>query len=138
MQEYFEIRSCMRQSLLLLAAHLAFALLLIGHVEAPLTRYCSAILVLLIGWREYRLAATQETILLHCDVRAPGIGVEQGGQPYFYSKYKVYANRWFAILRLDDKRKSRTLILNSGCFESEQSYRQLRYLLARMERTRAD
>ena len=138
MQEHFEIRPCRRRSLLLLSAHFAFALLLIVHVEAPWTRYCASALVMLIGWREYRNAAAQEIILLHCNSRVPGIGLKQGGQSYFYYKYKVYANPWFAILRLDDKRKSRTLILNSGCFESEQNYRQLRYLLARMEWTSAD
>jgi hypothetical protein len=137
MQQHFEIHPSTRQASLLFGAHCVLALLLLAYVEQPLLRFCAAVLVMLIGWREYRLAARQGVILLHCDPRAARIALQQDGQPYFYCKYKVYATRWFAILRLDDKRNSRTLILNSECFDSEHSYRRLRYLLAQMELTSA-
>jgi hypothetical protein len=72
-------------------------------------------------------------IKLHLDPDNKSIEYKQGEQPYFYRKYKVHQTRWFAILRLIDTDKTRTLILNPDCFSSLESYRQLRYQLRKME-----
>lgn len=138
MQEYFEIHPSRLQSNLLFAAHLALALLLAVYVEPLAFKLCAVVLVVLLGWREFSLGSARESLLLHYDPRAALIAVQHGEQPYFYSKYKVYGTRWFAILKLDDNCENRTLILNSERFDSEQSYRRLRYLLARVERGGAD
>lgn len=138
MQEYFEIRPSARQLRLLFGAHLALALPLAIYVEPLPFKLCAVALVVLLGWREFRLGANRERLVLHCDPRAATIGLQRDGQPYFYFKYKVYGTRWFAILKLDGKTENRTLILNPERFDSEQSYRRLRYLLARMERSGAD
>jgi hypothetical protein len=75
----------------------------------------------------------QEIIKLRLDPNSEAVELEQGGQPYFYSKNKVYQTRWFAILKLVNEQKSRTLILNPDRFKSIQCYRQMRYLLRKME-----
>jgi hypothetical protein len=72
-------------------------------------------------------------IKLHLDPDNKSIEYKQGEQPYFYRKYKVHQTRWFAILKLVDIDKSRTLILNPDCFNSLQAYQQLRYQLRKME-----
>jgi hypothetical protein len=138
MQEYFEIHPSALQLRLLLGAHLLLALVLAVYVEPPAFKLCAVSLVVLLGWREFNLGAAQDSLVLHYDPRAALIAVQQGKQPYFYSKYKVYGTRWFAILKFDDKHENRTLILNSERFDSEQSYRRLRYLLARTERSGVD
>jgi hypothetical protein len=98
---------------------------------------------------EIRPSPTQRNILLsshglaaaaiyfYLEPAALMLPARQGKQPYFYTKYKVYQTRWFAILKLVDTDKSRTLILNSDCFNSIQAYQQLRYQLCKMERTGA-
>ena len=138
MQEYFEIHPSRLQLRLLFAAHLVLALLLAVYVEPLGFKLCAVSLVVLLGWREFRLGADRDSLLLHYDPRAARIALQQGQQPYFYCKYKVYGTRWFAILKLDDDTENRTLILNPERFDSEQSYRRLRYLLARVERDGAD
>lgn len=138
MQEYFEIYPSRQQLRLLFGAHLALALLLAVYIEPLAFKLCAVGLVSLLGWREFRLGATRERLVLHCDPRVAAIALQRDGQPYFFCKYKVYETRWFAILKLDDKTENRALILNPERFDSEQSYRRLRYLLAQMERSGAD
>ena len=94
-------------------------------------------LVFLLAIHESRCLIQQGIIKLRVDPVTASIELEQGGQPYFYRKYKVYQTRWFAILKLIDEVKPRILILIPDRFNSKQSYRQLRYLLRRMESRRA-
>ena len=94
-------------------------------------------LVFLLAIHESRCLIQQGIIKLRVDPVTASIELEQGGQPYFYRKYKVHPTRWFAILKLIDEVKPRILILIPDRFNSKQSYRQLRYLLRRMESRRA-
>lgn len=138
MQEFFEIHPSRLQLRLFFGAHLLLALLLAIYVEPLTFKVCAVCLVLLLGWREFHLDRSRENLILHYDPRAVKIALQCDGQPYFYSKYKVYGTRWFAILKLDDNIENRTLILNSERFDSEHSYRRLRFLLTRQERDGAD
>lgn len=89
--------------------------------------------VCLLAVYESRCLIQQDIIKLGLDPGAKLIEFKQGKQPYIYSKYKVYQTRWFAILKLVDTDKTRTLILNPDCFKSLQIYQQLRYQLRKME-----
>ena len=110
---------------------------IIFYMEPGLLKLGTLALVLLLAITESRYLIRQEIIKLRLDSKGEVIEFEQGGQPYFYSKNKVYQTRWFAILKLFNEHKSRTLILNPDRFKSIQSYRQLRYLLRKMERRNA-
>ena len=81
---------------------------------------------------ESRCLIQQEIIKLGLDPDGKLIEFQQGEQPYIYSKYKVYQTRWFAILKLFDTEKTRTLILNPDCFKSLETYQRLRYQLRKM------
>ncbi|MDH3220169.1 MAG: hypothetical protein OEO19_11615 [Gammaproteobacteria bacterium] len=134
MQKYFDIRPSTAQLVLLLLGHGLAGLVMAIYIEpAPMTLAAVALTGLL-ALRESRVLMRQGYARLKPDPRGESIEFEQAGQPYFYYKYKVYATRWFAILRLIDKHQNRTLILNPDRFESIQSYRQLRYVLLSMER----
>ena len=64
---------------------------------------------------------------------APGrIELCEGDEPHFFSKYKVYETRWFAILNLNDRQTNRTLILNSDSFDTVESYRRCRLQLRQL------
>lgn len=91
----------------------------------------------LLALRENRRLLRQGEVSLILNPGNATIELEQGGQPYFFSKYKVYATRWFAILKLIDKQNSRTLILNPDSFNSKRTYRQLRFVLQTMSRSDA-
>ncbi|MCP4392577.1 MAG: hypothetical protein GY802_30085, partial [Gammaproteobacteria bacterium] len=91
----------------------------------------------LLALRETSRLWLQDEISLMVNSRTATIEFKQAGQPYFFCKYKVYATRWFAILKLIDNRNTRTLILNSDRFNSIQTYRQLRLVLQTMDRTDA-
>ena len=93
--------------------------------------------VCLLAVYQSRCLIQQEIIKLGLDPGSKLIEFKQGKQPYIYSKYKVYQTRWFAILKLVDTDKTRTLILNPDCFKSLEKYQQLRYQLRKMEQAGA-
>lgn len=133
MQKYYEIQPSKSQLVCLLACHGLVAVVIIFYLQPGLLQLTSLALVLLLAVTESRYLIRQEIIKLRLDPKGEAVEFEQGGQPYFYSKNKVYQTRWFAILKLVNEHKSRTLILNPDRFKSIQSYRQMRYLLRKME-----
>lgn len=133
MHEYYEIRPSKRQLVFLLLSHALLALAIIFYLQPGLLKLASLALVLLFAIRESRSLIRQEIIKLRLDTVGASVELEQGGQPYFYSKNKVYQARWFAILKLINEQQSRTLILIPDRFDSIQSYRRLRYRLRQME-----
>ncbi len=134
MQNYYEIRPSKSQLVCLLAGHGLVAVVIIFYLDPELLKLSALALVLLLTVTESRYLIRQGIIKLRLDSKSEAIEFEQGGQPYFYSKNKVYQTRWFAILKLVNEQNSRTLILNPDRFKSIQSYRQMRYLLRKMER----
>jgi hypothetical protein len=134
LQNYYEIRPSKSQLVCLLAGHGLVAVVIIFYLDPELLKLSALALVLLLTVTESRYLIRQGIIKLRLDSKSEAIEFEQGGQPYFYSKNKVYQTRWFAILKLVNEQNSRTLILNPDRFKSIQSYRQMRYLLRKMER----
>ena len=137
MQKYFEIRPSAAQRNFLLSSHGLAAAAIYFYLEPATLMLPALAAVSLLAIYESRCLIQQEIIKLRLDPADKSIELEQGQQPYFYSKYKVYQTRWFAILKLLDADKSRTLILNSDCFDSLQAYQQLRYQLRKMEQADA-
>ena len=137
MQEYYEIRPSAAQRNFLLSGHGLAAVAIYFYLEPALLMLAALAAVCLLAIYESRCLIQQEIIKLRLDPVDKSIEFKQGEQPYFYSKYKVHQTRWFAILKLVDADKSRTLILNSDCFDSVQAYRQLRYQLRKMEQAGA-
>jgi hypothetical protein len=133
LQKYYEIRPSKSQLVFLLVGHGLVAVVIIFYLQPGLLQLASLALVLLLAVTESRYLIRQEIIKLRLDPKGEAVEFEQGGQPYFYSKNKVYQTRWFAILKLVNEHKSRTLILNPDRFKSIQCYRQMRYLLRKME-----
>jgi hypothetical protein len=134
LQNYYEIRPSKSQLVCLLAGHGLVAVVIIFYLDPELLKLSALALVLLLTVTESSYLIRQGIIKLRLDSKSEAIEFEQGGQPYFYSKNKVYQTRWFAILKLVNEQNSRTLILNPDRFKSIQSYRQMRYLLRKMER----
>lgn len=133
MHEYYEIKPSKSQLVLLLVVHGLVAVAIIFYQQPGLLKLSALALVLLLAVHESRNLIRQEIIKLRFDSRGASIELEQGGQPYFYCKNKVYQTRWFAILKLISKQKSRTLILIPDRFNSIHSYRSLRYRLRQRE-----
>ena len=133
MQKQFEIQPSKSQLALLLAGHGMVAASIFYYLEPGLLKLSTLALVLLLALTESRYLIRQQIIKLRLDSKHAVIELEQDGQPYFYSKNKVYQTRWFAILKLINEQKSRTLILNPDRFKSIHIYRQMRYLLRKME-----
>jgi len=133
LQEYYEIRPSAAQRKFLLSGHGLAAVAIYFYLEPALLMLAALAAVCLLAIYESRCLIQQEIIKLRVDPGAKSIEFRQGKQPYFYTKYKVYQTRWFAILKLVNANKSRTLILNSDCFNSLQAYQQLRYQLRKME-----
>lgn len=137
MHEYYEIKPSKSQLVLLLVVHGLAAVVIIFYQQPGLLKLSALALVLLLAVHESRSLIRQEIIKLCFDSRDASIELQQGGQPYFYCKNKVYQTRWFAILKLINKQKSRTLILIPDRFNSIQSYRSLRYRLRHREHSDA-
>ncbi|MDH3634817.1 MAG: hypothetical protein OES20_08940 [Gammaproteobacteria bacterium] len=137
MQEYYEIKPSKSQLALLLVVHGLVAVAIIFFQQPGLLKLSALALVLLLAVHGSRSLVRQEIIKLRFDSRGASIELEQGGQPYFYRKNKVYQTRWFAILKLINEQKSRTLILIPDRFNSIQSYRSLRYRLCQREQSDA-
>ena len=122
---------------LTLAGHALIAIAIGSYVEPVALGAGGMLLVGLLALYETRRQLDPGIIYLKFDPAASSIELEQRGQPYFYGKYKVYATRWFAILKLIDKQKTRTLILNPDRCNSIQSYRQLRHALQQIDQADA-
>ena len=133
MQQYYEIRPSSAQHILLLFTHGLTAVAIYFYLEPSLLKLAALAAVCLLTISESRWLIQQDIIKLRLDPGDKSIEYRQGKQPYFYRKYKVYQTRWFAILKLVDIDKPRTLILNPDCFNSLQAYQQLRYQLRKME-----
>lgn len=134
MQEFYRINPSRVLFGLSLAVHALTASALAAYVDPGPLKYGGIALVLLLAGRESSRWTRRRSISLGCDPRRRTITLVSDGQPYFQGKYKVYANRWFAILKLSDKRKNRTLILHRLRFDTDRSYRNLRFALAEEER----
>lgn len=133
MQKYFELRPSQTErfavyAMLLLAAILALIYLNPGMLQ---TIYLLAIVLLAVG--EGRVSRGKEHPCLVFEHGRCGWVTTAGQQPYFSSKNKVYRCRWFAILKLYDRHKSRTEILFPDRFKSIQAYQECRFLLSRMQ-----
>ena len=129
MHEFFEIKPSSAQLIFVLTSYgLATAVIYFYLQPTSLMIACLGLSVLLAIY-ESRSLIQREIITLRMYRRNTSIEFEQGGQPYFYSKYKVYQTRWFAILKLINEDESRTLILNPDCFNSLRTYQHLRYCL---------
>ena len=118
---------------MLLVVHGLVAVAIVLYQQPGLFKWSALALVLLLAVHESRSLIRQEIIKLRFESRGASIELQQGGQPYFYYKNKVYQTRWFAILKLINKQKSRTLLLIPDRFNSIQSYRSLRYRLRQRE-----
>lgn len=137
MDEYYEIRSSKSQLVLLFASHALAGGAIYFYLQSPLLTISGLVLVCLSALHEYRSLIRQGNLTLGLDLKNATIEVRQAGQPYFYTKNKVYQTRWFAILKLVEGHKNRTLILNSDCFSSPIAYQRLRFLLRELERRNA-
>ncbi len=122
---------------LLLLAHAIASLLLWYHVDPGWMGLTSVTLVGLLAIRDCAAVRRQNGEILSIDEARALISLEGSEQPYFYAKYKVYACRWFAILKLVDQHQPRTLILNFDSVENAQDYRRLRHTLLALEPCRA-
>ncbi len=134
MREYIKLHPSPSQFAILLIAHSMVGLAIWAYLEPGWMTSTSVVLVGLLALRESRQFLEREIINLEIDGPDSPVAVEQRGQSHFYVKYKVYATRWFAILKLIDKGNNRTVILNPDRFESKQSYQRLRHALRGGER----
>jgi len=135
LQYYYQLVTSRTQLLINLAAHFLAAVTIFFLVIPALLKWSGMAAMVLSAQRGYRHLIRHDIIRLRVDLARQGVLLEQAGQPYFYRKYKVYQTRWFAILELIDQPVSRTLILNSDCFQSVECYRRLRFDLRQLERS---
>ncbi len=138
MREYYELHPSPSQFAILLIAHAIVGLAAWAYLEPGWETSASVMLAGLLALRESRQFLGQGIVNLDVDGPDSPVAIEQDGQPYIYVKYKVYATRWFAILKLIDKGNNRTVILNPDRFESKQSYQRLRHALRGGGRVNAD
>jgi hypothetical protein len=131
LDEHFEIRASQNQCIFLLISYSLAVVAIYFCLQPGLLLAVVLALIFLVAICETKSLIRQEIISLHVNQRDASIELEQAGQSYFYDKYKIYHARWFAILELMNERGTRTLILNSDCFVSDDSYRRLRHLLSR-------
>lgn len=134
MHRFYQFTDSRTLCLIALSTHAGAAATIFFYLEAGLLKACAILGIVISAGLEYRRLIRQGIILLRVDPVRPGIELVQAGQSQFYSKYKVYQTRWFAILKLVDQSTGRTLILNPGSFQSRESYRRLRFDLRRLER----
>lgn len=134
MNEQYEIHPSNSQAILLLLLLALAAITALICIDSKLLSLIYLGAVLLLTVTEIRHTRQAEVMRLILNIGDESIILEQGGQPYFYVKYKVYPTRWFAILKLFDQQKTKTLILNPERFKSPQAYRSCRYRLLELER----
>jgi hypothetical protein len=127
MQQYHQVKPSRSQCILLLLAHFVAAAVIYFYLATPFLKWAGMAAMAVSALIECRRLIQHGNMRLRVLPQRASIELEQGGQPYFYFKYKVYETRWFAILKLIDTDTHRTLILNPDCFQSLESYRRCRY-----------
>jgi hypothetical protein len=137
LQHYYQLVTSRTQLLINLAGHFIAAATIFFFVAPALLKWSGIAAMLLSAQRGYMHLIQHDIIRLRVDTARQAVVLQLAGQPYFYSKYKVYQTRWFAILKLADQQTDRTLILNSDCFQSIECYRRLRFDLRQLERADA-
>ena len=133
MIETFEIHASRVQLILLACCYCIASLVIFTYVDDVIIQVSGTILCVLLGLSECDRLRNEKIIQLRLNPADNSIVLEQGGQPYFFGKNKVYRTRWFAILRLVGKAENRTLFLNSDRFKTVQHYQAIRYSLLQME-----
>lgn len=113
--------------------HLIAAATIFFCMSPALLKWSAIAAMALSARHGYRHLIQHDIIRLRLDPARKIFELQQAGQPYIFSKYKVYQTRWFAILKLSNHQLSRTLILNSDCFHSVECYRRLRFDLRRFD-----
>ena len=137
MPQIFEIHPSRNLAGLLAVLHALALFAWVANVESPWLNPCGAALIVLLGWIECSRMLEAAVFAIEVDPRAGGVTLIEDGQPYFFGKYKVYRCRWFAILKLIEQPKNRTLILTPDCFISGSEYQRLRFYLHALEARRA-
>lgn len=137
MQHYYQLVTSRSQLLIGLATHFIAAATIFFFVAPVLLKWSGIAAMAVSAHCGYRHLIQLDIIRLRVDPARQMVELQQAGQPYFYSKYKVYQTRWFAILKLVDQQTDRTLILNSDCFQSVKCYRCMRFDLRQLERADA-
>lgn len=107
------------------------------YLEPGWFRYAAVLLAGLFACCDLHQLTRSGARVLDIDTKQAVLALESDGQPHFYAKNKVYACRWFAILKLMNQHHSRTLILHSDSLASPEIYRQLRHALTVLERKHA-
>lgn len=137
MYRFYQFSDYRIQRLIGFTLHGGAAVIIFFYLQHPWLQCGAFVAIALDAVFEHRRLIRQGIIRLRLDPVRRGCDFEQAGQSYFYSKYKVYQTRWFAILKLVDQRNSRVLILHPGSFDSPESYRRMRFDLHRLERRNA-
>jgi len=137
MHKYHQLKPSRIQCLLLSGAYMLAACVIYFCLSPSVLSWVGIAGLGVSALIEYKRLIQQGIIRLRIVPQRSSIELQQFGKPYFFIKYKVYQTRWFAILKLVDEQKNRTLILNSDCFESIDCYRKCRYQLLRLEGTDA-
>ena len=137
MSQHFLLTESVLQIQLLVLCHLIGAILLLYFLDPVWMGLLAVVLVALLTQRDCAALRRQHGEILSIDEARSLISLGDREQPYFYAKYKVYACRWFAILKLVDKHQPRTLILNFDSVDNPQNYRKLRRALLALESSRA-
>ena len=133
----YEIKPSNDQALLLVSLYVSAALAWWLAAEPGLLLAGVELLILLLGLRATRQLLSAPRSQLRLLDSNSGVALTIGEQTHFFAKYKVYPSRWFAILKLIDQSKTRTLILNPDCFNTATDYRNLRFELSAGEVDRA-
>ena len=133
MQHIYRVKPSKYQALVLASIYFSAAIVWWLVLEPDPFLLAVELLILLLGARDIRRLL--DTPPARLCLLGPGQGIELavGEQTHFFSKFKVYPSRWFAILKLIDESKSTTLILNPDCFNTVADYRNLRYELSASE-----
>lgn len=137
MAQRYRLTESRLQIRLLVLCHVTGAALLFFYLDPGWIGLLAASLAVLLLLRDRSALRSWQGEVLSIDESQALIGLGDHGQPYFYAKYKVYACRWFAILKLVDKHRPRTLILSFDSVENPKNYRRLRHALLALESSRA-
>ena len=132
MQQIYRLKRSRAQLWLLWFAHGAAIAVVASYLDSPWLKWSCLAGLLLSALHEQRCLAATANLGLSILPARPAIELSNSEQPHFFTKYKVYETRWFAILKLIDRQHSRTLILNPDSFETAESYRRCRFQLRQL------
>jgi len=135
--QQFQISHSLRLKIINLSLYLAVIVAIVVFADEMLTAGLLLLLTLLLmisDYQDWKSVKWQAPTDLRLFPDSGIIEIQQLGRQQRFKIFSLYLNRWFLIVRLQDRYRSRNFLLIADRFRSVSEYLNFRRLIVKMNR----